>query len=247
MTIDNIYILNQKISQSLKQLEYLKQSSYGKTQNISLKNLNFYNITNVQSLFLSQYIKYQCKLKLKYNTIINSKAQNINNAMNILEFGTSNGYSLLSMLKGVTQHHLSLKNLVQSSISDLNNHLILSFEIDTFKFNEAIKNLKEYKDIFQITLYNEDMFKAHNIIFKMNLKGFDIIFVDCNQEFYKEVFEYILKYDLLSKSGSILFENTLSHVKSDFFFQSLDLNNQINSFEIIHYPLHNGFIELRRI
>lgn len=224
MGFENLYILKKDISQVLNQLELVKFNS----------NLQFYNITQVQSLFLTKFIKFKLLL-------LNS--QDLKQNFNILEFGSSNGYSLLSMLLGIVEANLSCSN----SIEDLQHYSLIGFEIDKFRFDEINKNVSSFSNLLNLKVYNEDMFNFHKIFQnKLNnshVNSFDIIFIDCNQEFYEEVILYVLKYDLLSLSGSILLENTLSHKKSFNFLTSL----KEFEFEIFQFPLHNGFIEIKLI
>ncbi|MCH8519178.1 MAG: hypothetical protein LAT82_00295 [Nanoarchaeota archaeon] len=235
----NVFLFKNQILSKIQYLEQLKFNS----------NDEFYNITNIQSQFLSTYIKLKSPKK-------------------VLEFGTSNGYSLLAIVLGI------LKNIedFQTGKFDVNNnynifelselHSILnsiqcvSVEIDENRFNFATQRV--FNDInlpFVVDILNIDMFNFHSFTLeKNNYLNFDVIFVDCNQERYEEVLEYIIDNTLLSISGSIIFENVLSH-KHSFNFISQIKNTQVSvknfkfkniEFDLIEYPIHNGFLELKR-
>lgn len=220
MDFENLHTIRQSVLQLLEQLELLKLNS----------DFKYYNITNVQSLFLSQFIKLK----------IASSIQDSNKNFKILEFGTSNGYSFLSILLGIIEFNYTKSR----SIEHLQHYSLIGFEIDENRYNQARKNISKYLGVLDnLEVFQEDIFNSHNKVKELNLDLFDIIFVDCNQEFYEEVVRYILEHNLLSNSGSILFENTLSHKKS---FNFLNLFSEYE-FEIVEFPLHNGFIELKLI
>jgi predicted O-methyltransferase YrrM len=134
------------------------------------KKEKFWNITNFQGFILSKYIEI-----LKPN--------------NILEIGTSNGYSTIWLY-----------------LEKLENTKITTIEIDKKRFEIAKNNFKELKleNIYQIN----DL--ATNFLNKTKDK-FDFVFIDANQENYEGLYKKLKIHKLIENNSTLIFENINSH------------------------------------
>ncbi len=106
---------------------------------------------------------------------------------NILEIGTSNGYSTF---------WLSLA---------ADNAIVDTIEADEYRFELAKKNLKSRKNIIQHFDFAED------IIPKLN-KKFDFVFIDAEKINYQSYLKLLL--DKLSDNAVIIADNIVSHKES---------------------------------
>ena len=108
-----------------------------------------------------------------------------NNILTILEIGSAIGYSAIRMA------------LLNPNIK------IVTVERDIERYNEAVKNIKNFNLEKQITIYNCDAFD-------LNLdEKFDIIFIDAAKAQYIKFFE---KFKInLKDNGTILSDNLNFH------------------------------------
>ena len=130
---------------------------------------------------------------------------------NILEIGTSNGYSTF---------WLSLA--VEKSIVD-------TIEADEYRFKLAKENLKSRKNIIQHFGLAED------IISKFN-KKFDFVFIDAEKIKYQSYLKLLL--DKLSDNAVIIADNIISHKES--VTEYLDFLKQNPCFESFLLEIDSG-------
>lgn len=108
-----------------------------------------------------------------------------NNVKTILEIGSAIGYSAIRMA------------LVDESIK------VTTIERDTSRFNEAVKNIKEFNLEKQIEIINADALEYTTD------KQFDLIFIDAAKAQYIKFFE---KYKTnLKQDGTIISDNLDFH------------------------------------
>ena len=108
-----------------------------------------------------------------------------NNVKTILEIGSAIGYSAIKMA------------LVDESIK------VTTIERDTIRFNEAVKNIKEFNLEDQIEIINADALEYTTD------KQFDLIFIDAAKAQYIKFFE---KYKVnLKQDGTIISDNLDFH------------------------------------
>ena len=108
-----------------------------------------------------------------------------NNVKTILEIGSSIGYSAIRMA------------LVDESIK------VTTIERDTSRFNEAVKNIKEFNLENQIEIINADALEYED------KKQYDLIFIDAAKAQYIKFFE---KYKInLKQDGTIISDNLDFH------------------------------------
>lgn len=108
-----------------------------------------------------------------------------NNVKTILEIGSAIGYSAIKMA------------LVDKSIK------VTTIERDTERFNEAVKNIKEFNLENQIEIINADALEYNTD------KQFDLIFIDAAKAQYIKFFE---KYKInLKQNGTIISDNLDFH------------------------------------
>jgi len=108
-----------------------------------------------------------------------------NNVKTILEIGSAIGYSAIKMA------------LVDKSIK------VTTIERDTNRFNEAVKNIKEFKLENQIEIINADALEYED------KKQYDLIFIDAAKAQYIKFFE---KYRInLKQNGTIISDNLDFH------------------------------------
>ena len=108
-----------------------------------------------------------------------------NNIKTILEIGSAIGYSAINMA------------LVDKDIK------VTTIERDEVRYNEAIKNIKDFKLEKQINIILADALET-------NIKGkYDLIFIDASKAQYIKFFE---KYkENLNKEGTIVSDNLNFH------------------------------------
>ncbi len=107
--------------------------------------------------------------------------------MNILEIGTAIGYSAIMMAKD-------------------SNSNIYTIERDEKMYNEASKNINEYKLSDRIHIIYKDALEAFDDVKDVK---FDLIFIDAAKAQYKKFFEIYTK--LLNKDGMVVCDNMLFH------------------------------------
>jgi len=108
-----------------------------------------------------------------------------NNVKRVLEIGSAIGYSAIRMA------------LVDESIK------VTTIERDTSRFNEAVKNIKEFNLENQIEIINADALEYTTD------KQFDLIFIDAAKAQYIKFFE---KYKInLKQDGTIISDNLDFH------------------------------------
>ena len=155
------------------------------------------NIQKEKNFISNWNISYQIGLIL-------SEFISLKNPKNILEVGTSNGFSTL---------WLAL-NLDDSS-------LITTVEIDQFRFNQAKNNFNQAK-IQNIKQLNGDIFEIlENYSFE---EKFDFVFVDAIQKNYFLFLEKIVKKNLISNNSIIIFDNIDSHLHQKDFLKKIENN-----------------------
>lgn len=177
----------------------------------------YHNITKIQFDLL-----YQLTLNLKPRTI--------------LEIGTSNGYSLLSLIKGV------------SSFENKTTTYICSVEVNEEKYlkaNDIFKELSLDSKKICVELLNENIFNINCIKCLNNKSPFDLIFIDSNQEEYSNLLNLIIKSNLISSGSSLIFDNILSHKQSYEFYKHTEFEKL--GFKAKLFPIHDGFLHLLKI
>lgn len=108
-----------------------------------------------------------------------------NNVKTVLEIGSAIGYSAIRMA------------LVDESIK------VTTIERDTSRFNEAVKNIKEFNLENQIEIINADALEY------VTDKQYDLIFIDAAKAQYIKFFE---KYKInLKQDGTIISDNLDFH------------------------------------
>lgn len=108
-----------------------------------------------------------------------------NNIINILEIGSAIGYSAIKMA------------LVDASIK------IITIERDEGRYNEALKNINNFKLNNQINIINDDAFNVN-----INEK-FDLIFIDAAKS---QSTKFFLKFkENLNDNGVIITDNIYFH------------------------------------
>ena len=106
-----------------------------------------------------------------------------NHVKNILEIGAAIGYSAICMC------------LVDEDIH------VTTVERDKMRYQEAVKNIKEFHLEDRITIYNQDAFT-------LEIKDtFDLLFIDAAKSQYIKFFE---KFTPLLKKGGVVFSDNLN-------------------------------------
>lgn len=141
----------------------------------------FWNITWLQGKYLSNLVK-------------------LKKASNILELGTSNGYSTL---------HLA-KNLDKTG-------KITTIEIEEERFELAKKNFKEVGINEQICQIKGEIVE---ILENKKLKEkFDLIFIDAAHKEYEKILNLIIEQNIALENAIIIFDNVISHKYMDEFVE----------------------------
>ncbi|MCA9459807.1 MAG: class I SAM-dependent methyltransferase [Nanoarchaeota archaeon] len=150
-----------------------------------------------------------------------SKLIKINNPKNILEIGTSNGFSTLWMAKEIDY-----------------NSKVTTIEVDKSRFDEAKNNFiltKTNNNVLQIQgeifdiLNNSDTFNTiYTPIFK---DKFDFIFLDAAQRRYLELIQLIEKLNILNKNSIIVADNVISHNNMNEFLAYMKKNYECKILE----------------
>lgn len=122
--------------------------------------------------------------------ILEEKVANLN-PKNILEIGTSNGYSTLFILSG--------------SKKDAK---ITTIEIDLGRFNEAKEVFQKVDINSQITQINSDVI---SYLESLNDQKFDFVFLDAAHKNYFNVIKILRNKNLFSKNHTIIADNIISH------------------------------------
>lgn len=194
------------LKNSKRRLEFEKNSS-----------TNYYNITSAQFDLLKQLVQ-------------KSKPTNI------LEIGTSNGYSLLSILLGIYESQNNSKVLVHS------------VEVNKERFNKAqdlFQDIDLSQSNIELNLINDNVYNAPCIQLLKLQAPFDLIFIDCNQEEYMKMLDLVTQFNLIRKNSSLIFDNILSHEQSYNFYKYTDFKEL--GFKATLFPIHDGFLRLLKI
>lgn len=184
-------------------------------EKLSLKNT--FNITNIQFDLLNQLVD-----KLNSN--------------NILEIGTSNGYSLLSII-------LAAAKKAQNQKVHIN-----SVEVNEQRFKLAqdlIKNINLKNSNIGVNLINDNIYNGSCIKILKQSAPFDLIFIDCNQEEFQTLLHFIIQSELIKENTSLIFDNILSHEQSFTFYNSTDFRQL--GFRATLFTIHHGFLHLVKI
>lgn len=161
-------------------------------------NHNFWNITWELGVILSEFVS-------------------LKNPKEILEIGTSNGFSTLWMA-------LNLKQ----------NSNITTIEINSDRFEIAKKNFQD-TGLKNITSLNGDVFEIlENYSFG---NKFDFVFIDAGQKFYSDIFENLKSKVLLNENSIIIFDNINSHKHMESFIKHIEFDFK---FDIIN--INSGFL-----
>ena len=159
------------------------------------KNHNkYWNITKEQGDFLSKIILEE-------------------NPKNILEIGTSNGYSTLYLAKNLNE------------ISH-----ITTIEVNTERFEISKKNFEDCnlnQNITQIKGEITEILNSEildNITNNMNNSKFDFIFLDAMQREYLNIIKQLEEKRLLTNNAIIIADNVLSHGNMSEFKEYMNKN-----------------------
>lgn len=146
---------------------------------------------------------------------------------NVLEFGTSNGFSTLWIAKGML---------------DKDNFFIKTIEVDDSRFLEAKKNFEECGVLDNICQLKTEIFEFLENLDLGNEIEYDLIFLDAMQRRYLDVVKLIEEKKLLRKGGIIIADNVISHKNMDEF---LDYMKENYSCEIVE--IDSGFLIARSV
>jgi len=112
---------------------------------------------------------------------------------NVLEIGTSNGFSTLWIIKGLKK-----------------NSKITTIEVNEERFLLAKENFKKINCHVEI---NQILGEFFEVIEDFDFKDkFDFIFLDAAHKKYRQVIEILEKKDLLDLKCTIVCDNVISHV-----------------------------------
>lgn len=165
------------------------------------KTKNNWNISWQLATFLSNFVKLQ-------------------QPKNILEVGTSNGFSTLAIARYLNK-----------------NSKITTIEINKQRFQEAQDNFKYCK----LDNINQILGNAVDITYNLNDK-FDLIFLDAGQMFYKKIIENILNQKVITKNSYIIADNVKSHQNMNEFLEYMNLNFEC---ELLNFD--SGFLIAKNI
>ncbi len=139
---------------------------------------------------------------------------------NILEFGTSNGFSTLWMAKNMP-----------------NFSAIYTIEVNDQRFDEAKINFESCK-IKNITQLHGEAFEVlENYDFQ---NKFDFVFLDAAHKFYEQLIKELQDRNLLTEDCTIVADNVISHNMAEFIdFMKKDFNVEI-------IDIDSGFLVAKR-
>ena len=136
------------------------------------------------------------------------------NCKNVLEIGTSNGYSAIWISKALkeTKGHLT------------------TIEFWDKRLNLAIENFKKCKvdDIITTKLGS-----ASDVLIDLEGETYDLVFIDANKLEYHKYFERV--HPLLKKGGIILADNVVSHAKKVQPFLDTIINHPDYQSELLNF------------
>jgi predicted O-methyltransferase YrrM len=141
-------------------------------------NSNLWNITWEQGLFLEGLVE-------------------IKKPKNILEIGTSNGFSALWIASGVYDCDFEFDTI----------------DIDSKRLDMASRNFRLCKLDDKIKCHLGDAFE---ILSDLEGKKYDFIFIDAIHKKYRELVEKLVEMDLLEKDFTMVFDNVTSHNMDEF-------------------------------
>jgi len=159
-----------------------------------LKNSKkYWNISWNQGIFISNFI-------------------NLFQPKNILEIGTSNGFSTLFIAKNLNP-----------------NYKIYTIEVDKERFKESKVNFNSCKLTNIESIYGE----AYDVLDNYNfLSSFDFIFIDALQREYLKLFKILFEKKLISNEFRIICDNVSSHSNMDEFEKYVSSNFNVEKIEI---------------
>ncbi|MCA9495752.1 MAG: class I SAM-dependent methyltransferase [Nanoarchaeota archaeon] len=176
----------------------IKIDSNFKTKNILLKLKDIH-----ENSPHNKYWNISWNLGIELSNLIK-----LHSPKNILEIGTSNGFSTLWMAKEIKK-----------------NAKITTIEIDSKRFEEAKFNFQETNTDENIVQINGDVFDILSKITANNLDiEFDFIFLDAAQRRYLDLIKIIEKQKLLSKNAIIVADNVISHNNMGEFLEYMQRN-----------------------
>lgn len=141
----------------------------------------------------------------------------IKQPQNILEIGTSNGFSTICIAKGANK-----------------NSSITTIEINKERSQIAKKNFQK-ANLKNIKIINENIFK----ILEQNIlkTKFDFIFLDAAQKDYKKIILKLENLKLINKNTIIICDNIKSHIYMIEFIEFMKLKYNVEELEI-----NSGFL-----
>lgn len=122
---------------------------------------------------------------------------------NVLEIGTSNGFSTLCIARGFTD----------------SSQRITTVEVDKNRYEEALDNFKKAEIIEKIKPINGEIFEILNS--RTFTNQFDFVFLDAAHKKYLEIIEKLESKKLLSQNCVIVADNILSHSYMEDFVSSM--------------------------
>ena len=141
-------------------------------------NSKLWNITWEQGVFLEGLIE-------------------IKKPKNILEIGTSNGFSTLWIVRGICDCDFEVDTI----------------DVDSNRLEEAKKNFRLCKIDDKINCYCREVFE---VLPELKSKKYGFVFVDAAHKRYLELIGEFVRLDLLEEDFTIVFDNVLSHRMNDF-------------------------------
>lgn len=167
---------------TLEKISYINTQFDSKTESILLElektQEDFWNLDRISANFLNLLIQ-------------------INNSKNVLEIGTSNGYSGIWILKALENTNGDFTTIEfwekRQSIARKNFETLFPTKKVNAKIGSAIVVLEDLKDDIN----------------NGKLKKFDFVFIDANKKEYIEYFDLIDK--MITNNAVILADNILSH------------------------------------
>ncbi len=132
------------------------------------------------------------------------------NPKNILEIGTSNGYSTFCLWQGMDKNMCS----------------IISLEVDLSRHTLAKENLQGLENLELL------LGKAEDLLPQLK-QQFDFIFIDAGKINYIDYLEILLKNQMLADNAVIVADNVISHTPTVQRYLDLVLNSPIFKTEIL--------------